>query len=100
MGVVTERKDNSIYVAGKGFGGGTGSNVEVVVTNETIIYRETTEASKRPSGENQTIQQTVEEATLDDLKTESMVMVWGRKSGDRIIAEVLMYSSAVVIKKP
>ncbi|HEU0297036.1 MAG TPA: hypothetical protein VFR47_30130 [Anaerolineales bacterium] len=100
MGLVTERKDNSILVAGKGLGGGAGSTVEIVVTNETMIYRETTQVSKRPSGENQTVQQTVEQATLDDLKTEDMVMVWGRKSGDRIIAEVLMYSSNVMIKKP
>jgi hypothetical protein len=100
MGLVTERKDNSIFVAGKGLGGGTGSTVEVVVTNETMIYRETTQVSKRPSGKNQTVQQTVEEAALDDLKTEDMVMVWGRKSGDRMIAEVLMYSSNIMIKKP
>lgn len=100
MGLVTERKDNSILVAGKGLGGGAGSTVEIVITNETMIYRETTQVNKHPSGENQTVQQTVEEASLEDLKTEDMVMVWGRKSGDRIIAEVLMYSSNVMIKKP
>jgi hypothetical protein len=100
MGLVTERKDNSIFVAGKGLGGGAGSTVEIVITNETMIYRETTQVNKRPSGENQTVQQTVEEASRDDLKTEDMVMVWGRKSGDRIIAEVLMYSSNIMIKKP
>lgn len=119
-GLFVERKDNTIVVSsipletGKGgvvtnssSGGGEkpggpvtssnmgtqGPNVEVVVTNETIIYHDTTPA---PSGKNnQTIQQTVGKGTLDDLNTDSMLRVWGRKSGDRVIAEVLFYSSPI-----
>jgi hypothetical protein len=72
--------------------------VEVVVSGETMIYRETTNPSEPLSAENQTIRQTVESATLDDLDARSMVMVWGRKSGDRVIAEVLMYSDLVAVK--
>jgi hypothetical protein len=63
-----------------------------------MIYRETTQRSEPLLGGNQTLQQTVEQATLDDLETNSMVMVWGRRSGDRIIAEVLMFSDTVAIK--
>ena len=79
-----------------------GPKVEIVVTNETTIYRETTALAEPPSvesGETQTIQQTVEESTLDDLNSQSMVTVWGRKSGDRIIAEVLFYSNPVMFKR-
>jgi hypothetical protein len=116
-GPFVERKDNTIVVASipmkSGGGGGGmvadpgsrvdvegGPKVEVVVTNETIIYRETTEFKEPSSSETQTIQQTVEESTLDELTSQSMVMVWGRKSGDRIIAEVLFYSNPVMFKRP
>jgi hypothetical protein len=122
VGLFVERQDNTIIVSsiplksGAGGmvlekGGGesvagspadldSGPKVEVVVTNETTIYRETTELSGPPSGEEETIQQTVEESTLDDLNSQSMVMVWGRQSGDRIIAEVLFYSNPVMFKRP
>ena len=115
-GPFVERKDNTIVVASipmkSGGGGGmvagpgsrvdveSGPKVEVVVTNETIIYRETTEFKEPSSSETQTIQQTVEESTLDELSSQSIVMVWGRKSGDRIIAEVLFYSNPVMFKRP
>jgi hypothetical protein len=121
-GPFVERKDNTIVVASipmkaggggmvKSEGGGefvAGSpvdldsvpKVEVVVTSETIIYRETTELKEPSPGETQTIQQTVEESTLDDLNSQSMIIVWGRKSGDRIIAEILFYSNPVMFKRP
>lgn len=37
---------------------------------------------------------------LDDLNTETFVSVWGRRSGDRIIADVLFYSNPRSLKKP
>ena len=71
-----------------------GPEVEVVISQETIIYRDTTQPPPGPpSGDNAKVQQTVEEATLDDLNSHAIVMVWGRKSGDRMIAEVLMYTA-------
>lgn len=119
-GSFVERKDNTIVVTAaplEAGGGGvvvdsqnseggdeesltskempSGPRVEVVVTNETIIYRDTTDFS-----EGGTIQETVEEGRLDDLNTDSMIRVWGRKSGDRIIADILFYSSPVVVKSP
>ena len=122
IGLFVERKDNTIVIqsislkpAGGGVvvvkGGGeavagspadtdSGPKVEVVVTSETTIYRETTDIGKPNPGETQTVQQTVEESTLDGLNTQSMVTVWGRKSGDRIIAEVLFYSNPVMFKRP
>jgi hypothetical protein len=80
----------------------SGPKVEVVVTNETTVYRETTDLGGPPdlkSGETETIQQTVEESTLDELNSQSMVSVWGRKSGDRIIADVVFYSNPVMFKR-
>jgi hypothetical protein len=78
----------------------TGPKVEVIITNETMVYRDTTQPSQAPSGEDVTIRQTVEESTLDELNSQSEVTVWGRKSGDRIIAEVLLYSNPVLFKRP
>lgn len=98
-GVVVE-KGVGEAVAGSPADLDSGPKVEVVVTNETIIYRETTDIGKPNPGENQTVQQTVEESTLDELNSQSMVTVWGRKSGDRIIAEVLFYSNPVMFKRP
>lgn len=80
-----------------------GPKTEVVITGKTIIYRDSTDfAPPSSSSSNQgdtTIQQTVEESTLDDLHAQTMVQVWGRKNGDRIIADVVMYSNPVIIQK-
>jgi hypothetical protein len=83
-----------------GGSGGDGPRVEVVVTNDTIIYRDATEMvpPSELSGTT-TIQQEVEEGTLDDLTGDTMLMVWGRKNGDRIIADVIVYSQPFIFKK-
>lgn len=78
----------------------SGPKVEVVVTSETIVYRDTTDFNQSPSSGNATVQETVGQGTLDDLNSDSMIRAWGRKSGDRIIAEVLFYSSPMVSKRP
>lgn len=103
-GVFVERQDNIIFVeddqpvgdsvSGSPVGIGGGQKFEVVVTTETILYHETTKIpAERPTGDDpRVLQQTVVAGTLDDLiNSQSLVRVWGRKSGDRIIAEVLMY---------
>ena len=124
-GLFVERKDNSIFVSaismdagGKGVvvqsGGGDdgdgepsvsgpkpdGPKKEVVITGDTTIYLENTDFGEPKPGETQVIQQTVAEGSLDDLTAQSFVTVWGRKSGDRIIAEVLFISNPVMFKRP
>ncbi len=124
-GSFVERKDNIITIqsfAMNGEGGGVavfssasgsdgavaaspvdmsnGPKQEVVITGKTIIYRDSTEFSPPSSGQETTsIQQTVVEGTLDDLNSQSMVQVWGRKNGDRIIADIIMYSAPMIIQK-
>jgi len=123
LGLFVERKDNSIFVSaismdagGKGVvvqsgGGGDGEpsvsgpkadgpKKEVVITSETTIYLENTDFGEPKPGENQVIQQTVTEGSLDDLTSQSFVTVWGRKSGDRIIADVVFISNPVMFKRP
>jgi hypothetical protein len=83
--------------------GQEGPKVEVIVTNQTIIYHDVTEMSAEQSKNSGAtpVQQVVEIGSLDDLKSQSMimVMVWGRKNGDRIIADVISYSAPVLIQK-
>ena len=52
-----------------------------------------------PPPEGQKIQQALEEGSLDDVGQSSMLTVWGKKTGDRFIAEVLVYSPPAFIKK-
>jgi hypothetical protein len=112
-GIFVERQDNIIIIesdppgqdraAGSPVGVGGGQEFEVVITAETLIYHDTTEPpTRRPTGDDpRELQQTVEAGTLESLNnSQSMVMVWGRKSGDRIIAEVLVYSNPAYLQKP
>ena len=112
-GLFVERQDNTIIVeddqpvgdpvAGSPVGIGGGPKVEVVITAETLVYHDTTELpARRPTGDDpRIIQQTMEEGTLDNLiPSQSLVRVWGRKSGDRIIAEVMVYIDLVTFQKP
>jgi len=116
-GLFIERQDNIIIVQGSGSisnnpqGVEVGSKehlsgglkVEVVVTTETIIYHDVTQPpDHRPTGDDpRVLLQTLVEGTLDDLiNSQSLVMVWGRKSADRIIAEVLVYSTPAFLQEP
>ncbi len=81
---------------------GNGPKTEVVITGKTIIYRDSTAMNFSPSdqpSETTSVQQTVETGTLDDIRSQTMVMVWGRKVGDRLIADIIMYSNPIMFKK-
>jgi hypothetical protein len=108
-GVFVERKDQIIIIEadrqdqsgaeGSPVGVGGGKREEVVVTNETRIYHDTTEPPDRPpsGADSRVLQQTVEEGKLEDLYTSSsLVMVWGHRNGDRVVADVLVYSDLII----
>jgi hypothetical protein len=112
-GTFVERKDNTIIVWAVSFGMGVGGvsgdspldensgiRVEVVVTGETTIYKDITELPDPVNGEIHNVQQAAAEGTLDDLNSQTFITVWGRRSGDRIIADVFFYSNPKSIKKP
>jgi hypothetical protein len=106
-GLFDHRKDNSIFVgtgqvrmmAQKDQSGNVttssthdGPTVEVVVTSQTTVYRDVTLkqfSGQPPSGK---IQQVVEPGSLDEIGQDSMITVWGKKTSDRFIADVLVYS--------
>jgi hypothetical protein len=110
-GIFDHLKDKSIFV---GIGNITGSKtvdlsgnghvtlshsgpvVEVVVTAQTKIYKDTTarQYSGRLPDQGQ-IQQVVELGTVDEISesgSTTLITVWGRKTGDRYIADILVYT--------
>ena len=109
-GSFVRRNDNTIVVQAVSFGAGPGGDspmdensgvrVEIVVASKTKIYRDVTQIPAPVNGEIHNLQQAAEEGTLDDLNSETFISVWGRRSGDRIIADVLFYSNPQFIKKP
>lgn len=112
-GTFMERKDNTIVVQANSFGSGVGGvsgnspmdensgiRVEIVFTGETKIYKDVTQFPAPVNGEIHNVQQVAEEGNLDDLNSQTFVSIWGRRSGDRIIADTLFYSNPQSIKKP
>ena len=112
-GLFVERKDNTIVVQAITFGTGVGGvagdspldessgvRVEVVVNSQTMIYEDVTVIPAPVNGEIHNLQQAAAEGTLDDLNEQTFITVWGRRSGDRIIADVLFYSNPQSLKKP
>ena len=112
-GSFVERNDNAIVVQAVTFGTGVGGvandspmdensgvKVEVIVTGQTLIYKDVTQIPEAVNGEIHGMQQAADEGTLDDLSPDCFITVWGRRSGDRIIADVFFYSNPKSIKKP
>lgn len=111
-GVFVRREDNSIFIGtgnltfGMAVGpdgntpntGYDGPVVEVVTTRDTVFYRETTFDEGLPEGDS--IQQTVEPGSLDEIGEQSGVTVWGERRGDRVVARVLLYLPPPVLSAP
>jgi hypothetical protein len=108
-GLYVEHQDHTMMIHTVSFDPGIGGilgdsvdvnsapKVEIILTGKTTIYRNTTEMS--PSSSH-AINQTVEASTPNELIPPTMITVWGRKSGDRIIADVLLFSNSLNIQKP
>ncbi|HLO30933.1 MAG TPA: hypothetical protein VK249_17435 [Anaerolineales bacterium] len=78
----------------------SGPAVEVVVTKDTIIYHDTTLEQyngQPPAGEK--IQQVLEPGSLNDAGQDSLITVWGKKTGNRIIADVFVYTTPSLFTK-
>ncbi len=66
---------------------------EVVITHDTQVYRDVTSQQFKSSPQKgQRVQQVVELGQIEEIGEDSNVQVWGRQNGDRIIADVLLYS--------
>ena len=112
-GMFVERKDNSIFI-GTGEvsvivaakpgeepqvdANFTGPKVEVVIAADTVVYKDTTELN--PENPGAQVQQTVELSTIDEITEQSSITVWGRKAGDRMIADVVVFSTPFMVRAP
>lgn len=95
VGVLTDRSGNVDTTSEY-----DGPVVEVVVTSQTTIYQDLTMRQLNgPPPAGQKIQQVVEPGSIDEIGESSTVAVWGRKTGDRMIADVLVYEPPAFIKK-
>jgi hypothetical protein len=113
MGLMTAQRDNSIFISianeimfgivrdengeTQTIGPSTdGPKLEIVVGPDTKIYRDTTRPPADPEDipEDGTVQQTVELLeTLPALPENTVIHAWGQKTGDRLLADVLFFSS-------
>ena len=72
----------------------SGPEVEVVLTRDTLLYRDVTDiAGQVPSksGEATITQEVRPVATTEELEPQMEVQVWGQRRGDRIVAEVVVF---------
>ena len=112
-GMFIERKDNTLIMQAVSFAVGLGGisgespmdedsgiQVEIVITGQTKIFRDVTQFPAPVNGEIHNVQQAAEEGTLDDLNAQSFLNIWGRRGGDRIIADTIFYTNPQSIKKP
>ncbi len=115
-GLFDHRKDNSFFVGTgqvrmmvqKDQSGNVqtsashdGPTIEVVVTPQTTVYRDVTmkQFNGQPPSGSTKVQQVVEPGTLDEVGQNSTITAWGNKTGDRIIADVLVYTLPPVLNK-
>lgn len=71
-----------------------GPQLEVVITPDTLIYRDVTDLSLPPdqeSGEREIVQQVRQVDSADDVTGNLELEIWGERRGDRIVATVLVY---------
>jgi hypothetical protein len=73
-----------------------GPEIEVVVTHDTVVYQDVTDFSLDgvvESGEREVVQAVREVETADEIGENMELQVWGERSGDRVIATVVVYGS-------
>lgn len=108
-GVFLRRQNNSFFIGTGNVNihvGGNGPNnasqvgssyggpvVEVVVTNNTKVYRDVTFQNETNLPSDSKLQQKVVPGSLDEIGLTSMINAWGKKTGDRLIADVLLYNN-------
>lgn len=71
-----------------------GPQLEVVLTPDTIIYRDVTDLTLQPgqeSGEREVVQAVRQVDSPEDISGNLELEVWGERRGDRIVATVLVY---------
>ena len=74
-----------------------GPDVQVVVTHDTLVYRDDTELKPPDELSGGPIQQVVNPGSMDEITKDCHITAWGTKRGDRVVAETLVYSAPMVV---
>ena len=101
FGLFVRQEDNSIFLGTGGISVDSGANgepmatydgpvIEIVTTTRTKLFREIP-----PLLMFDEIHQKVVQGKTDELNETMRLTIWGRKTADRLIADVLLYSSAL-----
>ena len=101
LGQFAERQDSSLFLKkASGIPGedlSSAPTIEVLVTHDTLIYRDITlEKYSSPPKAGEKIPQVLEMATLDEIDMHNLVSVWGEKRGERWIAAVIVFSAPII----
>ncbi|NIM92585.1 MAG: hypothetical protein GTO18_02575 [Anaerolineales bacterium] len=62
--------------------------MEIVITNDTLIFKDITDLTTAKGG---VVQQVVTLVSVEDMEDVSTVAIWGEERGDRIVADVIQY---------
>jgi hypothetical protein len=92
--VVSVSEDGSISADA----GDDAKKTEVLINTKTKIYRDDTDLMKAVDEGKKSIQQILSEGNIDEMNNMTFLSVWGRKNGDRIIADTIIYTSPLSIK--
>jgi hypothetical protein len=71
-----------------------GPEIEVVITHDTLVYQDVTDFSLDglpESGEREIVQAVRPVDTADEISENMELQVWGERSGDRVIATIVVY---------
>jgi hypothetical protein len=71
-----------------------GPEIEVVITHDTMVYLDVTDFSidgPIESGEREIVQAVRPVATAGEIGENTELQVWGERSGDRVIATIVVY---------
>jgi hypothetical protein len=113
IGLFMQRQDNSLFIqsgettlnikrdAQGNVELGTyadGSQVEVVVTRETLMYQDVTFAQYNGGATSGSLPQVLKPGALDEVGEHSSIQVWGEKRGDRIVAQVIVYTFPAILQ--
>jgi hypothetical protein len=112
VGSFARREDNSIFINeikggftiavaedGSVSTNANGKEIEVVVTNETLIRVDVTHESFDDFPAGGTIEQKLKPGSVEEIDDYSFVQAWGDKRGDRVVAHVLVYTPPPVISR-
>ena len=113
LGFFARREDNSVFVNESTEGGmkiavgkdgsvstnASDKETEVVVTSDTLVYIDVTAEIVAESQNGGVVKQTLKPGSIDEIGEYSVVMVWGEKRGDRVVASMLLYTPPPVIER-